>query len=69
MFDWWKRLFGEGYIYAEFTCTDGTNGRSRESYIGDPATFDSDEYVAKLKQEIWYKHRRRIMVVNHLRIV
>ncbi len=60
MFDWLKRLFGEGYIYSEFTCEDGRKGKARAPYIGDPATFDEAEYIQSLREEVYFKHNKRI---------
>jgi hypothetical protein len=67
MFDCIKRLFGHGYIYAEFVCEDGTVGRSKAPYIGDMETFDVYEYTEQLKNEIWYKYQRRVASVTNVR--
>jgi hypothetical protein len=69
MFDWLKKLYGEGYIYADIVCDDGSTGRAKAPYIGDPSTFDRNEYVEKLKAEVWHKHGRRVVEVNNLRIL
>jgi len=52
MFDWIKKLFGHGHIYADFVCEDGTIGHSKAPYIGDTDTFDLDKYSEHLKAEI-----------------
>lgn len=56
MFDWLKKLFGEGYIYSEFTYGDGKKGKARAPYIGDPETFDEAEYIQALREEVYFKH-------------
>ena len=68
MFDWVKKLFGSGYIYADFVCEDGTVGHSKAPYIGDMETFDVYEYTEQLKAEIWFKHSRRISKVTNVRL-
>lgn len=60
MIDFIKRLFGEGYIYTEFTCEDGTKGRTRAPYIGDPDTLDKNEYARDVKEQMQFKHGKRI---------
>lgn len=69
MFDWVKKLFGEGHIYADIVCEDGSTGRTKAPYIGDPATFDHGEYIRSLKEEIWFKFGKKVVEVNNLRIV
>ncbi len=60
MFDWLKRLFGEGYIYSEFTLEDGRKGKARTPYIGDPTTFDEAEYTQSLREKVYFKYNKRI---------
>lgn len=69
MIDFIKRLFGEGHIYTEFVCDDGTTGRGRAPYIGDRSTFDRNEYIEELKQEIFFKHGKRVVKITNLRIL
>lgn len=69
MFDWLKKLFGEGHIYADIVCDDGSTGRTKAPYIGDPTTFDRNEYIEHLKAEVWHKHGKRVTEINNIRIV
>lgn len=69
MISWIKRLFGEGFIYAEFICEDGVKGRSKAPYIGDPTTFDKDEYAQALREEVWFKRGVGIKEITSIRIV
>lgn len=67
MFDTIKRWFGEGHIYAEFKCEDGTSGRLKAPYIGDPETLDNEEFLEHIKNEIWFKHGKRVTEVTDIR--
>jgi len=51
MFDWIKKLFGEGKVRVEFTLTDGRTGVAKAKYIGDPSTFDVEEFKARIYVE------------------
>ena len=64
MFDWIKRLFGEGYIYATFECTDGSKGRSRVPYIGDINTLDRNEIIQNIKREVFFKSGKTVKTVT-----
>ena len=68
MFDWFKKLFGHGHIYADFVCEDGTVGHSKAPYIGDMETFDVYEYTEELKSEIWHRYHRRVASVTNVRL-
>ena len=68
MFDFIKKMFGEGHIYADIVCEDGSTGRLRAPYIGDPATFNKAEYTAHVKAEVWFKHGKRVTEVNNIRL-
>lgn len=67
MFDFIKRWFGEGHIYCDIECDDGTTGRAKAPYIGDPATFDREEYIDHLKNEVWFKQGKRVTKVTNIR--
>lgn len=60
MFDWLKRLYGEGTLYFTFDCDDGTAGKAKMPYIGDINTLDRDELISNLKKEVWFKHNKNI---------
>lgn len=68
-FDSIKKLFGEGYIYADVVCIDGSTARVRAPFIGDPTTFRKDEFTEKLSNEMHFKHGKRIESVNNIRFV
>lgn len=69
VFDWLKRLFGEGNIYFDFVCDDGSTGRGKSPYIGDPATFDQNEYSEQIKAEIWHKHGKKVTQISNVRLM
>jgi hypothetical protein len=66
MFDFIKRMFGEGKIRAEIICADGTEGIVKMDYIGDLSTLDLDEFAAKVKQQVFVKYGRQVVKVNIL---
>lgn len=68
MFDWLKKLFGEGHIYCDIECADGTIGRAKAPYVGDPDTLDREEYIKQLKSEIWFKKGKVVTKVTNIRV-
>lgn len=69
MFDWLKRCFGKGTIYFDFVCDDGSSGRGKSPYIGDPNTFDKDEFIIQMNAEIWHKYAKRVIQITNIRIL
>lgn len=69
MFDWIKRLFGEGTIYFDFVCEDGSAGRGKSPYIGDPGTFDIVCYREQIKSEIWHQYGKRVTQISNVRLI
>lgn len=69
MFDWIKRFFGEGTIYFDFVCDDGSSGRGKSPFIGDPDTFDKAEFIAQMNNEIWHKHGKRVTEISNVKLV
>ena len=69
MFDWIKSLFGKGTIYFDFVCDDGSSGRGSTPYIGDPDTFDKNEFLRDMDAQIWHKYKRHIVQISNVRIV
>lgn len=66
MFNWIKKLFGEGYIYADITLADGESGSIKVKFIGDPQTLSIYELV---EAEVWHQHRRKVTKVTNIKII
>lgn len=64
MFDWFKKLYGEGKIRADVTLSDGTTAVVRVPYIGDLSTLDRDEFEQDIIRKIWVEHGRRATSVT-----
>lgn len=65
MFDWLKRLHGEGTLYFTFDY-DGGSGKAKLPYIGSIETLDREEVISNLKKEIWFKHNK---IISNVRII
>lgn len=61
MFDWIKRLFGEGVVRVEFTATDGRRGTANVPYIGE---YDESEVIAIIKSRLLVDHGVAVRSVN-----
>lgn len=68
MFDIIKKLYGEGHIYADIVCEDGSTGRTKSPYIGDPETLNRQEFIQQIKKEIWFKYGKEVSEVTNIRI-
>ena len=69
MFDWFRRLFGEGTIRAEFICTDGSKGSLKVPYTGDISTFSESELHRQVKYELWAKHGKELQSLTKIQIM
>ena len=63
MFDWLKRLHGEGAVRAEFMCSDGTTGTAKQSYIGE---YVESEIIQHIKDKILIDHDK---IITSIKIV
>jgi len=60
IFDGIKKLFGEGRLRVEFTTEDGRQGVAKANYIGDPSTFDRNQF----KQRIFVETGQRVSSID-----
>ncbi len=67
MFDWFRKLFGEGYIFSDIVCADGVTGRVKTPFIGDPATFELDSYIQEVKDDVYFKSGKTVVEVKNTR--
>lgn len=68
MFDFIKKLYGQGHIYAVAECDDGSIARVKAPFIGDPDTLDESEWIRSVKNEIWFKHKKNVVKVSDIRL-
>lgn len=68
VFSFIKRLFGEGYVYCDIRCSDGSTGRAKAPYIGDPATLNHTEFIQQVKDEIWFEQGKVVTEVTNIRV-
>lgn len=64
MFDWFKKLFGEGMIRFEMTTADGRTGVGKVSYIGDLSTLDREEFKRDMIRQSFVQHGERVVDVK-----
>jgi len=64
MFDWIKKLYGEGKIRANVVLSDGTTAVVKVPYIGDLSTLDAAEFEQDIIQKIWVEHGRHATSVT-----
>lgn len=63
MFDWIKRLFGEGKIRARIACSDGSTGTVTVPYIGDIDTLDEEELGETIRRQVFVDYGKRVTSV------
>lgn len=63
MFDWIKRLYGEGVVHFTFETVDGRTGTGKIPYIGE---YDEAELIATVKRTMRVEHN---VIVSALTIV
>jgi len=66
MFDFIKRMFGEGKIRAKITCDDGTTGTATVPYIGDIDTLNETELKATIRNQVFVNYGKRVTAVSIL---
>ena len=64
MFDFIKKLFGEGKIRVEITFDDGAYASAKVPYIGDINTLDVAELKNHVKRLCLVEYGRRATNVN-----
>lgn len=64
MFDWIRKLFGEGYITFSMVLEDGRTAPGRVPYIGDINTLCLHEMRLRIIQEAWKNHQVRVISVD-----
>lgn len=57
MFDWIKKLFGEGKIRAEFELADGRSGIAKVPYIGQ---YDENKMLAHIKNSMQVEYGSKV---------
>jgi len=60
MFDWLKKLFGEGVIRLEGTLDDGTEVTAKMPYIGSIDTMVEEDVIETSKNQIYVKYGKRV---------
>lgn len=66
MFDFIKRLFGEGKIRARIKCDDGSTGTATVPYIGDIDTLDEEELGETIRRQVFVNYGKRVTSVTIL---
>ncbi len=64
MFEFIRKMFGEGKIRTEVVCDDGTKGVVKVSYTGDLSTLDVLEFTKHVKNVCLVEHGRRVVSVK-----
>lgn len=68
MFDWFKRLFGEGYIHFTGKTVDGKSMKGKIEYTGDVSTLDTNELEDTIRVQCWQKYGERVSTIEIGRI-
>ncbi len=66
MFDFIKRLFGEGVLHFTFNTADGRGGTGKISYIGE---YDQSAMELEIRQQIKEKHKvavTKLEITEHI---
>lgn len=63
MFDFIKKLFGDGVVHFTFECTDGRTGKGKINYIGE---YNKVEVLRAIKQKLLVEEN---VMVNDLEII
>jgi hypothetical protein len=66
MFDFIKRMFGEGKIRARIECDDGSTGTATVPYIGDIDTLNEEELGETIRQQVFVDYGKRVTSVTIL---
>lgn len=66
MFDFIKRMFGEGKIRARIACSDGSTGTATVPYIGDINTLDKEELSETIRRQVFVDYGKRVTTVTIL---
>lgn len=61
MFDWIKRLFGEGVVRFRFEAVDGRVGTGKISYIGE---YDESELRKNIKSKMLVDHNVQVVIID-----
>lgn len=56
MFDFIRRLFGEGKVRVSFTTVEGRNGAMIIDYLGDPKSIDMGELEQHTRDKLLVEH-------------
>jgi hypothetical protein len=64
MFNFIKKLFGEGKIRAEIECDDGSKGVVKIPYIGDLDTLDMVEFKDHVQRRCLVDYGKRVTKIN-----
>lgn len=68
MFDWCRKLFGEGKIRISGELIDGSPFTAKVKYIGDINTLDEDELFSNLRRDVLVNHGKHVRL-SSLRVV
>lgn len=66
MFNFIRKLFGEGIIRVELLFHDGRAGIAKIPYTGDISTLDKDELFQELKSQCFVKYGRKLTGIKVL---
>lgn len=61
MFDWIKKLFGEGTVRFTFKSSDGRNGTGKISYIGE---YDEKEVRKAIRNKMIVDHNVDVLSIE-----
>jgi hypothetical protein len=64
MFDWLRKLHGEGKIRAEVMTADGRQGIVKVPYIGDINTLNKEEFRRNVIDQVWVNKGIRVTDVK-----
>ena len=66
MFDWYKKLFGEGVMRFEVMTSDARPGVVKIKYIGDINTVDMEEVKFRIRNECLVKYGEEVVSVKYI---
>ncbi len=64
MFDFIRKLFGEGTIRFEMVTRDGRKGVGKVPYMGNISTIDSEEFEMEMIDKCYVKYGERVVGVK-----
>ena len=68
MFDWFKKMCGEGKIRVEGELVDGSTFTAKIPYIGDISTLNKNELFLNIRQTMLVEHGK-VVDMKSLKII